>query len=440
MHGEEEIAEGTLLFGPGERLADLMNLVGAAAPRARVRQMADLDELAERPEHRGGQGVLLVDADVLPAEDVGYLRRFLAREARFKLTLVGEDSSRRVARTLLRLPRVRWMGWPPDLDDVRGLVAPARAAALAVRTRAAPAPAPPRSPARVAPAAGEAVDELARIEAILDLPQEAEPLDVGEAGMRATPAPARGQPTAPPRYFRDQVADLADIAQRIEGGLSSARESGALADPKVEALSGDVARLVQFTRTLSYLSAAPPPGDQEFDLAELIDTLVDGLPKKGPQSPRWLARSSGPLPVRSDRELLLQAFDALLFLAEKCSGRGEIVRVQAGPVEPGAGHRARVTLDFSSGPLADLEPAQVLEPYGLRRTLPDLGPNALSAAIGIIAGQGGRLELRKPSRGRFSWILELPLIAARTPGREGEPAPEGGTPARASRGAADPFA
>jgi hypothetical protein len=167
---------------------------------------------------------------------------------------------------------------------------------------------------------------------------------------------------------------------------------------------------VQFTRTLSYLSSPPPRGDQAFDLSELIDTLVDTLPRKGPQSPRWLVRSNGPLRVRSDREILLQAFDALLFVAEKCSDKGEIVRIQATSAADGESPRARVAIEFPEGRLAGLDPARVVEPYGVRRLLPDLGPNALSAAAGILAGQGGRLELR-PGRGRMTWVVELPLAS-----------------------------
>jgi len=410
-----------LLFGPGERLTDLMHIVSAASPRANVRQIDDLDELSERI---GGGGVLLVDADALPAEDVGYLRRFLARHESFEMTLVGEDSSRRVARTLLRRPRARWMHWPPDLDDVRGLVPAARTAAgsIAAGARAPVAEAvsaPTRSPAptRVsAPAARETApeppaDDLEEIEAILDMDGDM-PGDLDTGPERAVSASARpSTPPAPlPTYFREQVADLADIAQRIEGGIASAREAGSLPGTQGDALGGDVARLVQFTRTLSYLSAPPPRGDQVFDLSELIDTLVDSLPRKGPQAPRWLVRSNGPLRVRSDREILLQAFDALMFVAEKCSSRGEIVRVQANAVEGAQPPRVRVAIEFPQGKLAGLEPAQVVEPYGLRRILPDLGPNALSAAAGILAGQGGHLELR-PGRGRATWLVELPLAS-----------------------------
>jgi len=240
-----------------------------------------------------------------------------------------------------------------------------------------------------------------------DMPED---LDEGSEEPEAVPAGARTAtaPAAPPGYFRDQVADLADIAQRIEGGLATARDAGSIPGTQGDALEGDVARLVQFTRTLSYLSAPPPRGDQVFDLSELIETLVDALPRKGPQSPRWLVRSNGPLRVRSDREILLQAFDALLFVAEKCSSRGEIVRVQATVVEGSEPPRVRVAIEFPQGKLAGVDPARVVEPYGLRRILPDLGPNALSAAAGILAGQGGRLELR-PGRERLSWIVELPL-------------------------------
>ena len=403
---------GVLLFGPGERLTDLMHIVAAASPRASVRQIGDLDELSERI---AGEGVLLIDADVLPAEDVGYLRRFLARHEGFAMTLVGEDSSRRVARTLLRRPRARWMHWPPDLDDVRGL-APVTRSELRAVPAPAPAPAPAMAAAAAAPARREVVplpvrDELEEIESILDMDDDV-PEGIGPGEDEPAPAVASvhpaAAPPAPPGYFRDQVADLADIAQRIEGGLATARTAGSIPGTQGDALEGDVARLVQFTRTLSYLSAPPARGDQVFDLSELIDTLVDALPRKGPQSPRWLVRSNGPLRVRSDREILLQAFDALLFVAEKCSSRGEIVRVQATVVEGSEPPRVRVAIEFPQGKLAGVDPARVIEPYGLRRILPDLGPNALSAAAGILAGQGGRLELR-PGRERLSWIVELPL-------------------------------
>jgi len=476
MRETERIAVGTLLFGPGERLARLHVLLKATSPDLRARQLQDLDELASR---RTDGGFLLVDADALPAEDVGYLRRFLARHESFRITLVGEDPSRRVARTLLREPRVQWLGWPPDLEDLQAFAGPPLPAfagsSAAKRSPPFPENAPARASRRPAPGAAPAAeaeeipsgldagpgldaggeaeaeiaaapahsseDELDRIEAILELPEP--PPEPEERGPRKAVMPATAERTdeeGPPPYFRDQVADLADLVQRIEGGLATIREGGPEAPAStaeregVDALSSDVARLVQFTRTLSYLASAPPRGSQRFDLAELVETLVSGMPKKGPTSPRWLVRSSGPLLVSSDRELLLQVFDALFYVAEKCSSRTDIVRVQAVESESEL-DLARVTIEFAAGPLAEIDPRRVLEPYGLRRVLPDLGPNALSAAVGIVRGQGGTLELGAPARGRLSWILGLPTVPGETP------APAASERrSRPARGAADPFA
>lgn len=407
---------GILLFGPSERLTDLMRIVSATSPRASVRQIRDLDELSGQ---LSGSGTLLIDADLTPAEDVGYLRRFLSRHESFEMTLVGEDSSRRVPRTLLRRPRARWMHWPPDLDDVRELAPSARApvpagapAAPEIKTAPAPPSTAAAAPVRRKTAPQPVPDDLDEIESILDMDgdfpadMDADEEDVGE------PAPSRPSIAAasPPAYFRDQVADLADIALKIEGGVATARDEGSLAGAKGEALENDVARLVKFTQTLSYLSAPPPRGEQLFDLSELLDTLVDALPRKGPQAPRWLVRSNGPLSVRSDRNVLHQAFDALLFVADQCANGGENVRVQATTVDGGGPPRVQVSIDFPQGKLAGLDPGRIVEPYGLRRILPDLGPNALSAAAGILAGQGGRLELR-PGRGRMTWLVELPLAS-----------------------------
>ena len=474
MREAERIAVGTLLFGPGERLARLHVLLKATSPDLRARQLQDLDELASR---RTDGGFLLVDADALPAEDVGYLRRFLARNESFRITLVGEDPSRRVARTLLREPRVQWLGWPPDLEDLQTFAGPSLSGLAGSSTARRAPPFPETAPARAsrrpalepAPAveaeeippaldaggdagadpeaetaaapAHSSEDELDRIEAILELPEP--PLEAEERGPRK-PAPhaaaQRTEAEGPPPYFRDQVADLADLVQRIEGGLATIREGGPEASAStaeregVDALSSDVSRLVQFTRTLSYLASAPPRGNQRFDLSELVETLVSGMPKKGPTSPRWLVRSSGPLLVHSDRELLLQVFDALFYVAEKCSGRTDIVRVQAVESESEL-DLGRVTIEFAAGPLAEIDPRRVLEPYGLRRVLPDLGPNALSAAVGIVRGQGGTLELGAPARGRLSWILALPTVPGETP------APAASERrSRPARGAADPFA
>ena len=72
------------------------------------------------------------------------------------------------------------------------------------------------------------------------------------------------------------------------------------------------------------------------------------------------------------------------------------------------GENCVLTIQFPPGPLADLEPERILQPYGLRRVVPKLGPNALAAATGIIAGQGGRALLERAGQGRLGWMIELP--------------------------------
>ncbi len=124
------------------------------------------------------------------------------------------------------------------------------------------------------------------------------------------------------------------------------------------------------------------------------------------------------------------------------------MRVQAAEAKGAGPRRANVTVEFSAGPLSEFEPSRVIEPYAIRRVLPDLGPNALSAARGIVAGQGGRLELENSGRGRMTWLLEMPIVpapvaasaSAAAPERKRSDAPESATPGHPSRGAADPFA
>jgi hypothetical protein len=207
----------------------------------------------------------------------------------------------------------------------------------------------------------------------------------------------------PPPYFKDQVADLADIAQRIQLSLDGATNGKG---ETIERVGQEVERLVQFTRTLGYLVSPPTPGAQTFDLSEMVEVFLAGTPKT-PESPRLLFRGGGELPVRSDRALLSQALDAFVFLAQSCAAKGEIVRLQTRP----DGESCVLTIQFPPGPLADLEPERILQPYGLRRVVPKLGPNALAAATGIIAGQGGRALLERAGQGRLGWMIELPRAA-----------------------------
>jgi len=132
-------------------------------------------------------------------------------------------------------------------------------------------------------------------------------------------------------------------------------------------------------------------------------------------APRYLLRISEPLTARSDKRLLSQAFDALLFFTHRCSGPEGTARIDGRRVEdplaePGEADRVLISIRFPAGAFGDREPAQVLEPYALRQSLPELGANALAAAAGILRGQGGGLDLHQERGGGLEWLIHLPFV------------------------------
>ena len=224
-----------------------------------------------------------------------------------------------------------------------------------------------------------------------------------------------------PDFYRAQVADLADIAQRLqlctmtvqqEQQGRPAAEDPAAGPDRMRQLEVEVWRLVQFARTLGYLVAPPGPGDQVIDLGTLLDELLAGLASAAESAPRFLRDGEDSLTVRSDKSLLVGALDAVLQVARVCSTRDDTVLVTTTrrPVEGmRGGWGAVLEVLFPAGPLADLRPEEVLEPYALRRRLSTIGPNALAAAEGILRGQGGGLELAAPEPTRWRWRVVLPL-------------------------------
>jgi hypothetical protein len=215
---------------------------------------------------------------------------------------------------------------------------------------------------------------------------------------------------SPPAWWRAQIADLADTAQRVELGVQALRmvepDSHEEVREHVDQLDAEVARLVQFARTLGFVASPPSRGDQVFDLGEAVQVFVTQLASRPESTPRCQFRVTEPTFVRSDRALLGQAFDAFFWLAGACSGKGDLIRAQVGR----AGGAAEVKVEFPSGPLERVDTTRILEPYGLRRILPDLGPNSLSAAGAIIVGQGGRVDLARGQNGGLVWSIALPVV------------------------------
>jgi len=155
-------ARSVLLLGAGRRaketgavlaaLAALADEGGAPVPMG----VGDLEELlAQRPR----EGLLILESGRVPAEDIGFVRRFLERHPGWRLILLSEDAQEARARALLALPRAQWLAWPPDLEQLRALLpGPAPVPALAE-----PPPPPGRTPEGAGGAAGAARRPVRRV-------------------------------------------------------------------------------------------------------------------------------------------------------------------------------------------------------------------------------------------------------------------------------------
>ncbi len=452
----------TLLLGPGERLGELIPLLEAVPPsddagaRPTLEQLEDLGGLfCEFPD----SGRIVLDTRHMPREEVGLVKRFLARHPRWRMHLLDEDPSDGATRRLLRTEGVEWLPAPVEVTALRELVQPPpelrRAAAPTdplpeVEPPASELPAPPAAaePPEDEPAEegedpfdeGELDERGALAPLVLDQIQRilqgepGDPIPAAEppVGEREPEAPgaviddqaatlpdltpeSQGVPPfpRPPAYFKNQIADLADIVQCVDQNLDLAREEAKLDNAvtsaavarRLEELSGDVARLRHFTQTLSYLASPPVAGHQHIDLSPLLQEMLTA--RRGESdAPRFLLRSSGSLMVRTEKRLLSQAFDAILYLSHHGAGPEGTVRVDAREDEdPG---EVLVSIRFPAGPLHDVEPHRIMEPYALRRILPELGANSLAAAAGIFAGQGGSLDLFVERGGGLEWLVRLP--------------------------------
>ncbi|MFT5057389.1 MAG: hypothetical protein ACI89E_000153 [Planctomycetota bacterium] len=208
-------------------------------------------------------------------------------------------------------------------------------------------------------------------------------------------------------WYKGQIADLNDLAQRLHLDLFALEEDASLQGHSIAiALREDVARLSQFARTLSFLVAPPSQGEQTFSLATLVQEQLGALTGLGPEAPRFLFRSQAQADVRSDKMLLVSALDALLQVAGQCAGKHpETVRVECLT----EAEFAHIRISFSPGPIAAFATDEVFEPYALRACLADIGPNALSAARSILRGQGGNLVLEQLNAKPWTFVLSLPL-------------------------------
>lgn len=359
-----------VLIGPGPRLGCLERLLrafldaGGTAGAPGVRAIGDLAELLSGP---GGAGRVVLDGDHVPSEDIGMVRRFLADNPPWVGTVVGDDAGRTATRALLGLPRMQWLAWPPDVDQLGDLLVPQHPLAA---TRGAADPAE-------APAAGKV--ELAT-----------------------------------------RVSELADITQRLQLSFTALGESGQLPEGDMEPCGRDLERLMRFTRGLREPDppavepeAAPapePPLEREaFDLGEMLEEKLASLAVRGRQTPRYhYAGDGASLPVHAEHRAVSRALDAFLEAASACAGPGEVVRVHPGPRATVHGPCIDVLISFPEGPLAGLGGSEILQPGALGERLPEAGLCDLARQAEVLRSQGGAVGAQPDGAGRLRLALRLP--------------------------------
>jgi hypothetical protein len=355
---EQSARNWSLLLGPGPRLRGLKPLLVALGSSGMetgggigALSVAALSDLAQLLAVGGSAGRLILDADQIPAEDIGFVRRFLADRQGWSLLLLGMDAGRQEARSLLALPRAGWLAWPPDLDQLRGLIQ---------------APAPPRA---------------------------AVPLPASRPGAGG---PARGP------ELGGLAGDLLDIAQGLTGAFEALRTSARLSEPQVEGLAGEVERLARFSAAVAVLASPPARGHERFDLDALLEEELAVLALQPKKTARFKYRGGAALHVVGDREALTRAFGSCLHFARSLAEEGEVVRVVTAP----SNGMVTVRIEFPATGLGDVEPGALLIPGS--SAAPGAPSHDLAAARAVVRSQGGELEVAAPAEGELEILVTLP--------------------------------
>jgi len=312
-----------------------------------------LEDVAELLDEAAGPGRVVLALERLPAEDVGILRRFLARNPARELVVLSSPEAL--------------------MDPPTGL-----AALLSLpRTRLLPAPKPGQiwEPAYVA---------------LLTAPPEAQrPPTQGEA----TPNDARTTGTGESTSSDEGVGQSWRVLRSVLG------EREELA-PLLRRLDSEVAR---------HDDDKEERQPEAVDLGAVAEELLAGLSLERDRRMRFLYRPEGDLELRSPRPALEACLRHLFDLVGQCSSPDCVIRVRVsstGAVD--SDQPVETTVEFPDAPLTDLPAGAELDPDTLAR---HFGPDA-SATLRQLRSQAQALvaELRSlPSRpGRRQLRLRLP--------------------------------
>jgi len=314
------------------------------------------DEGAVGPHAVGSSqpGLLVLQADRILTEDIGFARRFLKRRAHWRLVVLDEERSSDSARGLLGLPRSERIVWPPDLERLARLLGVSRD-------------------------------------------------DRGGAPFER--AATRSEPDADPRgsasYPRAQGHAEMPIAPP-SGDAGGARRDSACAD------------IEQQRRGLRETAEREAPHDADPELGPLVEELLAAEASSASAAPRYLFRTEDVVRVAGTRSELTAGLGGLLALARQAAGPDGVVDVGVRPLADGRGVLLRI--DFPPGPLAESAIDEILEraQQGARNPADELGTALGDAARAAseLRSLGAEPSLSELEDGRMRLAVEFPPFPA----------------------------
>lgn len=411
-HDVRAARAAALRIGPGARLERVAALLAAldqaAASAAAIDASATRGAAAVARFHDvaelllfGPSDRVLLDADHVRSEDVGFVRRFLALRPSAAIEVFGTDRNAPVARALLAFDGSRWRAWPMDLAELEKLLEPPAGAAKGPRGGRAAVATPPEPILEVVPAPVAAASS--------------------RPGRVGKPAPGNADDEGGAFDWRAPLGDLgvqlrrtAEAHLNLRGTTGGDGPGGAAS----EALGLELVRLERCVRAMALGADRGPRQLEDLDFDALVEEELAVLALQSRRAPRVRFSGGEVLPVRAERDVLVHALGVLLELVRSLAGANEQVEVRSSRLsaERGPdGARAVVRLRSPAGPLAGLAPSALFHPSGLGERVPGFAPNELFVLAKLCEARGMGLEARQTPGASPAIEFELSLPLAERP-------------------------
>lgn len=220
------------------------------------------------------------------------------------------------------------------------------------------------------------------------------------------------------RLLRDVSHELRSPLSRLSVALEIARGKGAdkltseldrieLESNRLEILVDEVLALLRES------SESFTPGDETFDLTQLLDELAETVGYEAPEDSPGIIWSPGePLPFKGDRELLWRAVENLLRNALRYTdpARGVVLALEA----KGAGSAHITVRDFGPG-VPEEEVEKIFEPFYRVHESRDRSTGGYGLGLAIAAAairrHKGEISAANVADGGLMVSIELPAAA-----------------------------